>query len=155
MILKSKFIINFLFCTGCILLLSCEQAVDLELKDPYTISVTGSDYIWHVLYPGKDQILNTEDDIEGNLPIYLPSKTNVNILLNSTDYLYFFELEEFDQIGMAIPDQSYVVNFKTPKSGTFEIKGNQMCGYTHQSLFGDLKILSSSKFKNWQINNQL
>lgn len=133
---------------------SCEQSVDLNLNDPYQISVTGSDYNWNVRYPGKDQILDTEDDIEGSLPIYLPSKMNVNIALNSKDYLYFFELEEFDQIGMAVPDKSYAINFKTPRSGTFEIRGNQMCGYTHESLFGDLKILSGSQFKKWQIENQ-
>ena len=148
-----KIIVILFLYLGCVFMTSCDKSVDLHFKDPYTISVTGSNYIWHVVYPGVDQVLNTKDDIEGNLPIYLPSKSNVNILLTSKDYLYFFELEDFGQTGIAVPDQSHSVNIETPRSGTYEIKGNQMCGYTHQSLFGDIEILSRIKFKQWQLDN--
>jgi len=154
MIYNFKSIVSLLFYTSCIFFISCERNIDVQISDPYTISVTGSDYHWYVVYPGEDQILNTADDIEHSPPIYLPAKTNVNILLNSTDYLYFFEVPYFNQIGIAVPDKSYSIHFKTPRPESIEFKGNQMCGYTHQSLFGELEVLSKSKFKKWELNNK-
>lgn len=147
-------VIKTLLCWGFLLgILSCsgdgtaEQAKDLEVE------VTGADYNWIFLYPGPDGELHTEDDITIHQEFYLPSRTNISLILTSRDYIYTFSLPDFSANEMAIPGVHNRLSFFTKHTGTFELKGDQMCGFTHESLMGKLKVKSTQSFQNWLMSN--
>ncbi len=139
----------FLFSIGLLLLTACKKVEVYELPSPYSIEVKGSEYEWHIRYPGRDGQLHTKDDIITLRHIHLPQSTEVNISLHSTDYLYFLELPDFRQIGMAVPDMEHSIDITTGAAGTFKIRGDQMCGYTHESLHGILTVESPKRFHSW------
>lgn len=121
-----------------------------EFPNPYQIEITGLEYEWHILYPGKDGQLYTEDDVKNRQNLDLPYNVPVEIILRSDDYLYFLEFPEFKQIGLAVTDQTHYIRFKPNKAGTFELKGNQMCANTHERLLGDLNIIRPFWFSRKQ-----
>lgn len=120
-----------------------------ELPSPYTIEVKGEEYEWHIRYPGRDGQLHTDDDVSTQQHIHLPENTKVNITINSSDYLYFLELPDFRQIGMAVPEMEHFIEITTKTAGEFKIRGDQMCGYTHESLYGILTVESPRRFHRW------
>ncbi len=142
-----------LYCIFCFV--SCESSIpSISLNQPYVIKVTGKNYEWWIKHPGLDGELNTQDDIVQIQDISLPENTLVKILLNSDDFIYFLELPALQQIGSAIPDKNYFLEFQTPHKGEYDLKGNQMCSYTHASLLGNLNVLSIREFSNWHSQNQ-
>jgi len=79
----------------------------------------------------------------------LPAHSEVEILLNSEDYLYIFELPDLDIKEIAVPGLAFRVRFKTGAAGTQELLGNQMCGYDHPDLLGTLVVQERGEFFSW------
>lgn len=146
-ILKVVFVIS-IFC-----LLGACSFESHSIPNPYQVEITGHDYEWHILYPGKDGKLYTEDDIKNQQNLNLPFNTPVEIILKSEDFLYFLEFPQFSQMGMAVSDQTHHIRFNPNKTGTYELKGNQMCANTHESLLGKLHVYKPFWFSFWQNNN--
>jgi len=132
-----------------ILLGACSSEEQI-LANPYQIEITGHDYEWHILYPGKDGQLYTDDDIKSKQNLNLPFNAPVELILKSEDYLYFLELPGFKQIGMAVSDQINYIRFKPNKTGTSDLKGNQMCANAHERLLGELNVYRPFWFSFWQ-----
>lgn len=132
-----------------LILVGC-QCEHRDISMPYTIQVTGTNYEWHILYPGLDNILGTRDDIHGKQNIYLPVGIKINLKFTSVDYLYFMDLPEFNQIGMAVVDQFHSLDLTPRRTGRFALRGNQMCAFTHESLIGEVKVCSPYKFRKWR-----
>ena len=107
---------------------------------------TGVGYEWHMRYPGSDGKPNTGDDGLDKRHLHLPAHTEVKLRLHSMDYLYSFALPHLDPKEIAIPDLEFSLSFTTGPEGTFDLLGDQLCGYAHPELMGKLIILSSSVF---------
>ena len=116
---------------------------------PIIIEVTGDQYNWHFVYAGADGQLNTADDFTVTQNFKLPVNSEIALTLKSTDYIYTFTLSEFSASEMAIPGLTRTIKFQTTNRGSFLLKGDQMCGFTHESLFGKLEVVSINHFKNW------
>ncbi|MFT5165022.1 MAG: cytochrome c oxidase subunit 2 [Saprospiraceae bacterium] len=121
---------------------------------PMTIEVTADEYKWTFVYPGEDGQLNTADDIATEQEFRLPAHSEIILLLKSNDYLYTFSLSDFSAKEMVVPGLIRRLEFKTNHNGNYELKGDQMCGFTHESLFGNLKVQSVSHFKKWLISER-
>lgn len=121
-----------------------------QLATPYPIQITGKDYKWYILYPGKDGLLHTKDDISSQQNLNLPVNTQIQLILESADYLYFLELPEFQQMGMATTGQTHYIQFQTKETGQFRLRGSQMCAYTHENLLGKVYVYQPFWFSFWQ-----
>lgn len=128
--------------------LATENAA-LSIAEPYRVLITGHDYHWHVRHPGPDGELETSDDILAERHLHLPRDTEVILTLRSSDYLYTLSLPEYGLKEIAVPDLEFELRLTPDRSGRFELRGDQMCGYSHPQLLGRLVVQSPSEFATW------
>lgn len=137
-----------------VLFLTCLTAcndVPHERIDTITVEVTGDEYNWHFRYPGEDGILGTEDDKFSERNLYLPDNANVTLELNSKDYVYNITLPDIGIKEIAVPELDFSMQFKTKDEATWEFKGDQFCGFSHETLIGEVFIRNqaSDGFYTW------
>ena len=123
-----------------------EEVKAASISPPLVVDITGVEYEWHMRYPGLDGKLNTADDGHDKRHLHLPAHTEVKLQLHSEDYLYSFALPHVDLKEIAIPDLEFSLSFTTGSEGTFDLLGDQLCGYAHPKLMGKLIILSPRDF---------
>jgi len=123
-------------------LLSCQSTPTM------TLNVIGEGYEWYIHYPttgapsGEEHVVVKKD-------IYVPENTDLKIHLTSKDYIYSLKIPAFGQNQMAVPDIGFDLAFNTGAPGEHSLDGDQMCGYTHETLKGQLVVLSRSDFQQW------
>ena len=102
-------------------------------------------------YPGEDGELGTEDDKFSKQNLYLPDNTNVTLNLKSKDYVYNVTLPEIGKKEIAVPDLEFSLHFTTQDESTWEFKGDQFCGFSHETLIGKVFIReqASEGFYTW------
>lgn len=120
-----------------------------EAIEELVIRVTGRDYGWHLRYPGPDGRLGTDDDVEAERHIYVPSGTHVRLELESDDYMYQLGLPDFGVREIAVPDLHFSMEFDSGASGKHRLEGDQFCGFSHPDLFADLVVLPPKKYRDW------
>ncbi|MFT7626069.1 MAG: cytochrome c oxidase subunit 2 [Myxococcota bacterium] len=130
------------------LLLSCGGCESAD-PEPYTVEMTGRDFHWTVRYPGEDGRLHTADDRLGDSELHLPSQSPVRIRLKSADYVYTLDLPDLGLREMAVPDVEFSLNFRTGQPATLRLRGDQMCGYAHATLFGELIVEPRAQLDAW------
>ena len=144
---------NFLFCFLLFCLIQCKNKnQSIPLPDPLIIEITGKNYEWQIRYSGTDNEFNTLDDILVVRDFHLPTNTNIQLLLKSTDFVYFFSIPELNQIESAIPELVHQLHFIIKSSDKYILKGDQMCGYSHESLDGEVIAENPSSFQRWLKN---
>lgn len=126
----------------------CESEPVTPVKD-VKIEMTGSDFKWISRYAGKDGEFNTEDDRLAQEVLHVPLDADIEIVLKSLDYLYSLEVPIAGKKEIAVPDLTFSLRFKADQLGTFEMPGNQMCGYTHPDLMGTLIVESQKDYARW------
>ena len=118
-----------------------------EVARSLTVRVTGKDYRWHFRYPGPDGTLDTADDVVTRKNLVLPVGTSTTLLLHSGDYLYTLALPRWALKEIAVPDMVFTLQFETDAVGTYELLGDQFCGYAHQDLMGKLIVQTHEDFQ--------
>ena len=115
------------------------------------VEVTGDDFNWHFHYPGIDGQFGTEDDMHSVRNLYLPDNASVTLKLHSNDYLYSLSIPDIEKQEIAVPDLEYVMQFKTSEKNTWELKGDQFCGFSHESLIGNVYVRNQyeDNFYDW------
>ena len=126
----------------------CESDPVTPVKD-VKIEMTGNDFKWRSRYAGKDGEFNTEDDRLTQQVLHVPLDADIEIVLKSRDYLYSLEVPIAGKKEIAVPDLTFSLQFKADQLGTFEMPGNQMCGYTHPDLMGTLIVESQEDYARW------
>ena len=116
---------------------------------PLVVEVTGSDYQWHLRYPGADGRLGTPDDIHAVRHPHVPVQTETRFRLNSRDYLYKFAVPRLNLKEIAVPDLTFTLEFVVDETGEIEFRGDQFCGYSHPELSGTLFVESPKDFEAW------
>lgn len=114
------------------------------------IEMTGHDFKWASRYAGNDEKMDTDDDIHAQQVLHVPINAEVEIVLKSLDYLYSLEVPLAEKKEIAVPDLEFSLSFKADKMGTFEMPGDQMCGYTHPDLMGTLVVESREDYDRWR-----
>ena len=118
-------------------------------EKPLVIDITGSEYRRHYRYPGPDRELGTADDILRLGDLHLSINTPVAFQLKSEDYIYTFKLPHIDQIKMAVPEMVFTLEFTPDSLGTFVLEGDQMCGFSHESLKAKVIVETVEDFAVW------
>ena len=118
-------------------------------KTPVTIEVTGVDYRWHVLNPGRDGALKTQDDILSIHRLNVPVNTPIHLVLHSEDYLYTFSVPEHDLKEIAVPDMTFTLDFELESTGQYELRCDQVCGVLRPMLLGRLVAMTEKDYRAW------
>lgn len=111
-----------------------------------TLRVTGSEYEWHVEYPGPDGVLGTPDDTRGLQDLHVPVDTSISLELQSEDYVYRLRIPDLGVNEMAIPGLDFRAEFRPSRTGSFTLKGDQMCGFAHDTLIGRLVVYERADY---------
>lgn len=137
--------------TVLLFLSACGSDVPHERIDTITVEVTGNEYNWYFRYPGVDGKLGTDDDKFSERNLYLPDNANVTLNLKSDDYVYNITLPDIGIKEIAVPELNFSMNFKTKDEATWEFKGDQFCGFSHETLIGEVFIRdqASDVFYAW------
>lgn len=121
--------------------------------EPMRIRARGNNFNWYFHYAGLDGIANTDDDICTKRHLYLPVGRTVHIALESDDFLYSLKLPAQGANEIAIPGRAHSCTIAETECGSYPLKGDQFCGYTHPNLVGRVIVQSPSQFlKSLQAN---
>jgi cytochrome c oxidase subunit 2 len=113
------------------------------------IEITGYEFQWHVRYPGPDGELGTADDLLDRRHVRVPLGRDVELVLHSRDYLYTLALPHASLKEIAVPDLTFSIRLTPDSVGSFELRGDQFCGYSHPDLMGDFVVMTESDFERW------
>ena len=113
------------------------------------VEVTGHDFEWHYRFAGTDRSLGTADDLLAEGDLHLPVGARAELLLESQDYIYTFSLPHAGVHEIAVPDMTFTVLVDAEIEGTFELLGDQLCGYAHGGLIKRLIVEPESRFRAW------
>lgn len=119
---------------------------EFRIPTPLEIEVTGSAFHWHVLYPGADGLLGTDDDVHGRRDVHLPQNAQARVHLRSKDYVYTMSFPQLGLKEIAVPDLEFSLAVQALEKGVFELRGNQMCGFTHPNLLGRLVVHTAGDY---------
>ena len=134
------------------------RTVDAEsfvFPKPLVIDIIGNEYRWYYRYPGADGILDTPDDILSDGDLHLPINMAVVLQLKSKDNIYTFSLPHINQLKMAIPEMIFKLEFTPDSLGVFVLEGEQMCGFSHDSLKANLIVETRVDFTAWLMSQSL
>ena len=119
---------------------------------PLTIEITGTDYHWQIRYPGADGVLGSADDVLSARDVRIPVGTETVINLKSEDFLYLFALPDLALQQIAVPELTFSLNVHSNSRGIFKLSGDQLCGFAHDSLNGNLIVQSRRDFEAWLVD---
>ena len=137
-------------CAVCILLfLDITGCTRADVIDAVTIEMTGHEFKWRSRYQGEDGQWDTADDIQAAQVLHVPVKANVEIVLKSLDYIYSLDIPQAGLKEIAVPDMTFTLNFEADEVGTFQLPGDQLCGYSHPDLIGTLIVDTQSDYRRW------
>lgn len=134
-----------------ILMASCDRNNSHSRIRAITVEVTGDEYNWYFRYPGEDGLLGTEDDRFSIQNLYLPDNSDVTLNLKSKDYVYNLAIPSIGEKEIAVPDLDFNLRFDTSNETTWALRGDQFCGFSHETLIGKVFVRDQSddKFYNW------
>lgn len=135
-----------------------DRTADYEM----TLKVTGHQWYWSYEYPDHGNIkfdsnmIQTADLKKGqprllavDNPVYLPIKTNIRLLLTSSDVIHSWALPALIQKTDNVPgrvNESWV-HINTP--GTYYGQCSELCGVNHGFMPVMVKAVSKEEFKAW------
>lgn len=132
------------------LFLGCATVDQQPRLDSIVIEVTGEEFHWHFRYPGRDGVLGTADDRHSEQNLYVPDHSTVYLQLKSKDYVYSFALPELGLREVAVPGLNFGLQFNTREEQTLQLKGDQLCGFAHESLIGTVFVRNQdSGYYGW------
>ena len=126
-----------------------------NLKSPaenpdYVVQVRGEQFNWYMVYPGPDNELGTEDDLELENELYVPVNKVVQILLTSKDVIHSFFIPNLRQKQDALPNRTIdTLKFQAAKTGRYEIPCAELCGFGHSGMLGYLIVQKQEEYDAW------
>lgn len=126
-----------------------------NLKSPaenpdYVVQVRGEQFNWYMIYPGPDNELGTEDDLELENELYVPVNKVVQILLTSKDVIHSFFIPNLRQKQDALPNRTIdTLKFQATKTGRYEIPCAELCGFGHSGMLGYLIVQTQEEYDAW------
>jgi heme/copper-type cytochrome/quinol oxidase subunit 2 len=119
------------------------------------IQISGHDYRWRMPTRTGDVSLYRQTGSE-QAELWLPANRRIRLVLNSDDFIYRFEIPALGVREMAVPGVPMMAELHTPDAGRYELtgdgmelKGDQMCGFRHQSLKGRVRIAAPAEYRAW------
>lgn len=126
-----------------------------ELKSPaenpdYTVQVRAEQFNWYFIYPGPDNEIGTEDDLEFENEMFVPKDKVIQLLLTSKDVIHSFFLPHLRLKQDVLPNRIIeYTKFSAIKTGKYEIPCAELCGFGHATMIGYLNVLSQEAYDAW------
>ncbi|MDO8518779.1 MAG: cytochrome c oxidase subunit II [Deltaproteobacteria bacterium] len=121
-----------------------------ELPAPdRTVKVISQQWAWTFVDPGKDNKLDTADDITTIDELHVEVGKNYHYLLTSKDVLHSFFIPVFRLKQDALPGREITGWFNATKTGTYDITCAEICGVGHGLMGGRIFIESSEDYRKW------
>ena len=121
---------------------------------PLVLAVLADQYHWYFRHPGPNERLGDHDDVISKGSVTVPQDRRLHLHISSTDYLYTFRLPELEQKQMAVPELTFTLEFASGKPAVYPLRGDQMCGFAHESLLIDFEVASSNNYRAFLSHQQ-
>ncbi len=110
------------------------------------IELIGSNERWFVQYPdGSSANPKSSRALSDAEELVLPVNSNVRLTLKSRDFVYMLSLPQLNKTQVAVPERSFLIEFRTLSSGTFLLRGSHFCGPPRPMLSIKARV-SSAQF---------
>ncbi len=130
-----------------------------KLKSPaenpdYTVQVRGEQFNWYFIYPGPDNEIGTEDDLEFENEMNVPVDKVIQLYLTSKDVIHSFFVPQLRLKQDVLPNRIIdFTKFRAQKIGKYEIPCAELCGFGHATMIGSLNVLSQEDYDSWVAEN--
>lgn len=121
----------------------------LPYNPPVTVRAIGKQYSWTFVYPGKDGVFDTKDDVVKMTEMRLPINTKVQINLRGRDVLHSLFLPEARFKQDVLPGREIKNWVELTKTGTTPIICAELCGAAHTTMKGSLVSMTADDFNAW------
>src|SRR5438309_2014695 len=140
-------------------------------QESTVLRVIAEQFQWNARYPGADGVFgkqdfrlvtetnwfridmsdpHSKDDFGGDLnDVVVPVNKPVLIHLTSKDVIHSFKVNPLRVTQDAIPGLRIPVHFTPIKEGTYLINCAQLCGNSHATMKGYVRVLSPEKYDEW------
>ncbi len=78
----------------------------------------------------------------------LPVNSNVRLTLTSRDFVYMLSLPQISKTQIAVPGQSFALEFRTLTTGSFLLRGDHLCGPPRPTLSITANVGSTADLRN-------
>jgi cytochrome c oxidase subunit 2 len=129
-----------------------ERFPDASSPDrPLTVAVTARDYGWIYSLAGPDGQWKTSDDVISENELHLPRDREVELLVQSEDYVCTFDVPGLQLRKVAVPELVFPVKLRTPSGGKFNVVADPMCGmrYLVEGKPGLVVVEPAADFQSW------
>ena len=123
-------------------------------SDTLKIKFTGETHNWQFLYPGKDGIFNTSDDVKvlDSDNLLVPKNKEIFIEMRSKDYLYCLDIPELQKTQIAVPNMLFNLNFFVGEQESLSLLPGAICGGINEKLNRKIIVVSNQEFNTWLDN---
>ncbi len=121
-----------------------------DQPEPASFEVVGRQFEWRIRYAGEDKLLNTPDDILGDVnELHCPTGTMMVGSLKSADVLHSFFVPALRLKNDMIPGTRQIVWFQAEKVGSYDIVCTELCGWGHYKMKGRFVAQSPEEFREY------
>jgi heme/copper-type cytochrome/quinol oxidase subunit 2 len=124
-------------------------------QGPIRIKATGHKFFWRFCFCGNDQTFGTPDDLVVNKVRHLPLDSDVQLIVESDDFVYSFHVPKLKLRHIAVPELSYNIDFHTEAPGNYAAIMDPACGaglFQDQDM-GHVVIEPRKDFEAWYLKN--
>ncbi|NJD18414.1 MAG: cytochrome c oxidase subunit II [Gemmatimonadetes bacterium] len=118
-----------------------------------TVRVIGQQWGWLFQHPGRDNELDTGDDIWTTDDLYVAVDKTYHFQLQSRDVLHDFSVPVFRLKQDAVPGRTITGWFRATKTGTFDIQCAEICGIGHGVMAGRIHVQETDANAAWIAQN--
>jgi cytochrome c oxidase subunit 2 len=118
-----------------------------------TVRVIGQQWGWIFQHPGRDNELDTADDIWTTDDLYVAADRTYHFQLQSRDVLHSFSVPVFRLKQDAVPGRTITGWFHPTAMGTFDIQCAEICGIGHGVMAGRIHVQGTDEHAAWIAQN--
>lgn len=126
-----------------------EIKINVPQNPDQIVKITGKQFAWDFIMPGKDGELGTEDDIESPSQLTVPINQTIVFELEATDVIHSFWVPNMRLKQDAVPGRKIKGWFQAIKAGVYPIACAELCGVGHGNMKASLVILSDADYQKW------
>lgn len=109
-------------------------------SNEFEVTVVGFQWSWRFEYPNG--IVSPE--------LVLPVNQRVNATLQAVDVLHSFWIPEMRVKQDLVPGYDTSIRFTPILTGEFKVRCAELCGRSHYSMLGPVRVLSEEEYKQWE-----
>ena len=118
-----------------------------DTPEPPSFEVVGRQFEWRIRYAGADKLLDTADDIIGEVnELHAPTDVRLVGSLKAADVLHSFFIPALRLKNDMIPGSRQIVWFEASKPGNYEIVCTELCGWGHYKMKGRFVVETPEQF---------